>query len=96
MIVWRNIKFLEAFNRFTGTKGSLMQWLMSLVALIGAAATIYQPQVHTALMNHPDAATVIAGLYAILAHLMPSPIATGPAITAATDATQVARDMEEK
>jgi hypothetical protein len=94
MSVWQNIRFLEAFNRFTGKVNS-MNWTVSLIALIGSAASIYAPQAQAWILHHPQAGVVIAGLYSIFAHLMPSPVATGPAITAATDAAQLSRDMEQ-
>jgi hypothetical protein len=50
-----------------------MNWLMSLIALAGSAATIFTPQIQHAVAGHPAIASVLGALFAVVAHVMPSP-----------------------
>lgn len=59
-----------------------MNWLMSLISLGTAALTIFTPQISGAIAGHPKIATVIGSIFAIFAHIMPSP--TGAAIVPET------------
>ena len=54
-----------------------MKWTHSVIALLGAAATIYSPQIKHAIATQPDLAAAVIGVYAILAHIAPSPIGRG-------------------
>ena len=54
----------------------MKNWAMTLVALAGSAVTIYLPQIQHGIAAHPQVATVIAAIYAILAHISPSPMGT--------------------
>lgn len=50
-----------------------MNWLTSIIALVGAAVSIFTPQIQTGISAHPTVAAIIAAVYAIFAHIMPSP-----------------------
>lgn len=65
-----------------------MNWLMSIVSLAASAITIFTPQISGAIGAHPKIATVIASIFAIFAHVMPSP--TGAAVVTATGETGTA------
>lgn len=54
-----------------------MNWLMSLLALLGAAAGIFQPQLQHVISAHPAIASAVGGIVTVIAHLLPSPVATG-------------------
>lgn len=56
-----------------------MNWLTSIIALVGAAVSIFTPQISSGISAHPTLATIVAAVYAVFAHIMPSP--TGAAIT---------------
>jgi hypothetical protein len=53
---------------------TLKKWWPTLVAVIGAVAPIALPAVQGAISSHPKVATILAAAYAILAHLLPSPV----------------------
>ena len=53
-----------------------MTWLTSIIALASAAVSIFTPQISHGISTHPTIATIIAAVYAIFAHLMPSPVAS--------------------
>lgn len=50
-----------------------MNWLMSILALIGAAVGIFTPQLQHVISAHPGIASAIGGAVTIIAHLLPSP-----------------------
>jgi hypothetical protein len=80
MSVLQNIRLLSALDRFTksiGKDGTMGNWLMSILALIGAAAGIFQPQLTHAIAAHPAIASAVGGAITIVAHLLPSPVAGG-------------------
>lgn len=54
----------------------MKNWMVSLIAVIGSGISIYNSQIQAWLVTHPQAGVLIAGLYAILAHLMPSPVSS--------------------
>lgn len=53
-----------------------MQLLPSILAAIIGTASIFSPQLNGVVSNHPAVAGVLAAVYAILSHLLPSPLAT--------------------
>lgn len=63
----------------------MKNWLTSLVALAGAAVSIFTPQIHDGISAHPTVAAIVAAVYAIFAHIMPSP--TGSAVITQTGET---------
>ena len=65
-----------------------MNWLMSIISLGAAAATIFTPQLQHLISAHPTIGTVVASIFAIFAHVMPSP--TGAAIVPETGETGTA------
>lgn len=50
-----------------------MRLIPSILAAIAGTASIFSPQLNAVVSNHPAAAGVIAALYAILSHFLPSP-----------------------
>jgi len=79
--VIQNIRFLAAFNRFTNSitkDGTMKNWMMSILTLIGAAAGIFQPQLAHLIATHPAVFTAVAGAVGIINHVLPSP--TGASI----------------
>lgn len=50
-----------------------MKYLASIVAAAAALATIFAPAIQGVVAAHPALATVLAALYSILAHFLPSP-----------------------
>lgn len=85
MSVFQNIRFLRAFNRFTNSlekDESFMNWLMSIISLATAAATIFAPQLQHLVSAHPAIFAGIAGAVATVNHILPSP--TGAAVVVET------------
>lgn len=62
-----------------------MNWLMSILSLLGAASTIFAPQIQGAVSSHPAIFGTIAGIFGVIAHILPSP--TGAAVVTATGET---------
>lgn len=58
---------------------AIKSWWPSIVAVLGAIAPIVLPAVKDAISHHPQVAVVLGAIYAILSHLLPSPVATAPA-----------------
>jgi hypothetical protein len=52
----------------------MTNWGLSIISLIGAAATIFMPQLQHIVSTHPAVAGAVGAAYAILAHLAPSPL----------------------
>ncbi len=52
-----------------------VNWLPSVVSALVVLATSFTPQIQGYLVAHPVASAVVAGAYAILTHLLPSPVA---------------------
>jgi hypothetical protein len=53
---------------------STPSWLPSLLSAGTAALVALSPQIQAGLAQHPTAAAALAALYAILTHLLPSPL----------------------
>lgn len=51
----------------------LKSLLPSLIALATAALTIFSPVLQGYVSAHPSVSAVLAAVYAVIAHLMPSP-----------------------
>ena len=51
----------------------MTKWFPSLIAFITAGITVLYVPLQSCISAHPAIAAVIGGLYAILAHLLPSP-----------------------
>jgi hypothetical protein len=49
-------------------------WLPSLVSALVVITTSFSPQIQEYLSAHPMAMAVAAGVYAVLTHLLPSPV----------------------
>lgn len=52
-------------------------WLPTLVAIGGAALAIVAPPLQAVIAAHPAVSIGLSALYAILSHLLPSPVASG-------------------
>lgn len=59
-----------------------MNWLKSLASLAAAAATIFVPQLQVLVAAHPAIVSGIWSVFAIWAHISPSP--TGAAVVTST------------
>ena len=53
----------------------MSQYIPSIVAALTALATIFTPEIQQAVVSHPAWASTLAAIYAIIAHLIPSPVA---------------------
>lgn len=51
----------------------MAKYLPSIVAALVSLAGLFAPQLQGVISAHPQVSAVIAGLYAILAHFLPSP-----------------------
>lgn len=75
----RNLKLLRAVDRagseISQAKGDMKKIIPSLVTLAATAVTLFTPELQALLVAHPAAATVFAGIYALIKGLLPSPIA---------------------
>ena len=61
------------------TKEELMKkWIPTIVTLVLTIAGMLTPQIQAALAHHPEYAMLVAGVYAILKGLAPSPVADQP------------------
>jgi hypothetical protein len=52
-----------------------MKYLPTIIAAVTAAAIAISPQVQASFAHHPEAEGIAALLYAVLTHLLPSPVA---------------------
>lgn len=53
-----------------------MKWLHSLGTIGLAVLTVLTPTIQGAISSHPTLSVVLAGIWAIFGHLLPSPVAT--------------------
>ena len=53
----------------------MSQYIPSIVAAVTALVTIFTPEIQQVVVNHPAWASTLAAIYAIMTHLMPSPVA---------------------
>ena len=53
-----------------------MNLIPSILTALLTIAGLFTPQIQSALSAHPQAALVVGGVYAVLNHLMPSPVAS--------------------
>jgi len=53
----------------------MTKWIPSILAALGAAGAVFVPGAQAFLIAHPAASTAVSLLYAILAHVLPSPMA---------------------
>lgn len=51
-----------------------MKWIPTIVTVILALAGALTPQISAFVTAHPEAATILAGVYAVIKGLMPSPV----------------------
>ncbi len=54
---------------------TLKKWWPSILPGLVALWTVYGSQVQHFVSAHPEMSTIFGGLYAVVAHLMPSPAA---------------------
>lgn len=54
----------------------MKNWLPSLLALAGSAATIFLPQLQIVVASHPVILSVLSSIAVIISNLLPSPIAS--------------------
>ncbi len=54
-----------------------MKWIPSIITVVVAAATAFAPQLQHLVGSHKDISDIVIGLYAILGHMLPSPLAKG-------------------
>jgi hypothetical protein len=52
-----------------------MKWLPTILAVVGMLVTAFTPQFQAYVASHPAVMAAVAGVYSILTHLLPSPIA---------------------
>lgn len=52
-----------------------MKYLPTIIAAVSAAAIAIAPVVRADLGAHPEAAGIVAAIYAIMSHFLPSPVA---------------------
>jgi hypothetical protein len=55
----------------------MKQWLPSIIAFAGAGLTIFSPALQSYVAGHPSVAMVVTLLYAVVTHVMPSPVSQG-------------------
>jgi hypothetical protein len=54
----------------------MSKYLPTIIAAATGMAIAIAPQLRAALAAHPEVTTVVAAAYAIVAHWLPSPVAT--------------------
>jgi hypothetical protein len=54
-----------------------MKYLPTIIAVITAVAGILAPQLQALIAHHPGASTLLLSVYAVLTHLLPSPLQKG-------------------
>ena len=52
-----------------------MNYIPSIVAAVVALLGVFEPYTQSYITNHPSVAAVIAAIAAVIAHLLPSPVA---------------------
>ena len=57
----------------------MTKYLPTVIAIVTAAAVAAAPSIQGLLANHPTASTIVAAIYAIVAHFLPSPVAPSAA-----------------
>jgi uncharacterized protein YaiE (UPF0345 family) len=55
---------------------TLKKWWPTLVTIGGTLIGVLTPSIQGFLVKHPEIMTIVAGVYAILQHMMPSPVTT--------------------
>ena len=55
---------------------SILSLLPSILAAVGSIAGLFSGTISGYVSAHPTLAMVLGGIYAIFAHLMPSPVAS--------------------
>ena len=53
-----------------------MKWLHTILSVAALVSTAISPALSTAVAAHPTVAVSLAGVYAILGHLLPSPVSS--------------------
>jgi hypothetical protein len=81
----RDVKLLRAVNRFDSelTQGgtiNMTKFIPSVVTLVLTAASLFSTEIQTFVAGHATIATVIAGVYALIKGLLPSPLQTSSAV----------------
>ena len=75
----RNLKLLRAVDKFTNEvrkeKGDMKKIIPSLVTLTATAVSLFSPEIQAYIGGHAAVATVVAGIYALIKGLLPSPVA---------------------
>lgn len=61
---------------------TFLQYLPSILGAVGAVASLFSGEIQTVIAAHPAVAGVIAGVYSILTHFLPSPSASAPDVPA--------------
>lgn len=54
----------------------MTKWLPTVIAAATALAAIFAPSVQGTVAAHPELSTILAAIYAIVAHFLPSPTST--------------------
>lgn len=54
----------------------LSKWWPTIVALLTTISPLVLPAVQHLVAAHPSLATILLGLYSVLTHILPSPVAT--------------------
>lgn len=52
----------------------MKKWFPSIFAAAASLFTIFTPIIQGAVASHPAIAVVLASIYAVIAHIMPSPV----------------------
>lgn len=52
----------------------MSKYLPTIIAIVTAAAVAATPAIQTVLAAHPTVSVIVAALYAILTHWLPSPV----------------------
>lgn len=51
----------------------MKKWLPSLISLGTMALTVFTPAIQSSISSHPTLSAVLAGIFAIVTHILPSP-----------------------
>ena len=53
----------------------MSKWIPSIIGAIGAAFSVFVPEIQSLLAAHPAVSGAIMFIYSIFAHILPSPLA---------------------
>lgn len=53
------------------------KWIPIIVTIAGTVIGALTPAIQAFIIKHPEAMTIVAGVYAILKNLLPSPVVQG-------------------